>query len=100
MSNLYASHELNQTMMNIQKRKWTGCISIEEQVGSYRRYGIIQYLKGDLIAAEYFNSEGEQALHSIAQLTMPNISFSKGAVMLKKQPELQSSLRLNALASI
>jgi len=69
----------------IEARKLTGCISIEYKDEGYTKYGTIQFLKGELIAAEYGIYKGEAAFNIMNTLYAPKLSFAQGALLLKPQ---------------
>lgn len=83
MSKIFASTKLNQLTEHIQFNKLTEFVSVDHYDGNYRRYGTLQFQKGQLRGVKYFHLQGSKALEKIQSIAPLSASFAKGAVVLQ-----------------
>ena len=81
MSETFASNELTQQIFAAQEKRQTAAISVTEELGGKRTYGLLQFVQGKLTAAKYGSFKGSEALQVIRGLGTPILSVASGVLL-------------------
>ncbi len=85
MSPSIVANQVLSLSQKIEAQKLTGCISLEANVSGYVKYGLIQFIKGERVACDYANEQGNAAFNHMINVEYPKLSFAKGTMLLKRQ---------------
>ena len=98
---LYAiqSQDLRDILRKIYSKKMTGFVSVTTKEGLKHVYGTLQVLKGQLVAAEYANLTGGEAVKAISNLSTPSVSFARNMMANARHADVPSLVELLDTAS-